>query len=92
VKPSGGIAVGVAMAVFVLLLLLPILLVVVLYTFFTVYGMTKGTAFSASTLNPAVWWSGIAVLTAAFAVLIAAAASLIGKSLNPPKRRRHAEG
>jgi hypothetical protein len=91
VKPSGGIAVGVGMTVFILLVLLPFLLVVALYTFFTIYGMTKGTAFGASTINPAVWWSGIAVLTAAFVVLIAAVASLIGKSLNPPKRRRAAE-
>jgi hypothetical protein len=90
-KPEGGIAVGVGMTVFFLLVLLPFALVVVFYLFFTVYGMTKGTAFSASTINPAVWWSGIAVLTASFVVLIAAAASLIGKGLNPPKRRKGTE-
>ncbi len=90
-KPEGGIAVGAAMTVFFLLVLLSFLLVVALYLFFTIYGMTKGTAFSASTINPAVWWSGIAVLTATFVVLIAAVASLIGKALNPPKRRAAAD-
>ncbi len=87
VKEGGGIAIGIGFAVFVLLTLLPFLLVVALFTFFTIYGMTKGTDFSASTINPAVWWSGVALLVATFAVLLALAVAVAGRSLNPPRRR-----
>jgi len=91
VKEGGGIAIAIGVAVFALLALLPLLLVVALFTFFTVYGMTKGTSFGASTINPAVWWSGIALLVAAFAVLLALVVAIAGRSLNPPKRRHRAE-
>ncbi|HZP90976.1 MAG TPA: hypothetical protein VFC04_08285 [Actinomycetota bacterium] len=86
-KEGGGIAIGIGVAVFVLLVLLPFLLVVALYTFFTIYGMTKGTDFRASSLDPAVWWSGLVLIVAMFAVLLATVVALAGRSLNPPKRR-----
>lgn len=87
-RQGGGVAIGAAMAAFAFLLFLPFLLVVFLYLFFTIYGMTKGTDLHASTINLSLWFSGLVVVTAALVVLMAAAVSIIGKSLTPPKRRK----
>ena len=50
-REGGGIATGIGFAVFFYLLLLPLLLVVFLYAFFSIYAMTKGSAFGAATIN-----------------------------------------
>jgi hypothetical protein len=89
-REGGGIATGIGFAVFVYLLLLPLLLAVFLYAFFGIYAMTKGTAFGAGTINPAVWFAGLAVITALLVALLMGVVSLVGRSLHPPRRRRDA--
>ena len=89
-REGGGIAVGIGLAVFVYLLLLPLLLAVFLYAFFGIYAMTKGTAFGAATVNLAVWFAGVAVITALLVALLMGMVSLVGRSLHPPRRRRDA--
>ena len=79
---------GIGLAVFVYLLLLPLLLAVFLYAFFGIYAMTKGTAFGAATVNLAVWFAGVAVITALLVALLMGMVSLVGRSLHPPRRRR----
>ena len=86
-REGGGIAVGIGLAVFVYLLLLPLLLAVFLYAFFGIYAMTKGTAFGAATINLAVWFAGVAVITALLVALLMGVVSLVGRSLHPPRRR-----
>lgn len=81
---------GIGLAVFVYLLLLPLLLAVFLYAFFGIYAMTKGTAFGAATINLAVWFAGVAVITALLVALLMGVVSLVGRSLHPPRRRRDA--
>jgi len=82
--------VGIGLAVFFYLLLLPLLLAVFLYAFFGIYAMTKGTAFGAATVNLAVWFAGVAVITALLVALLMGMVSLVGRSLHPPRRRRDA--
>jgi len=89
-REGGGIAVGIGLAVFFYLLLLPLLLAVFLYAFFGIYAMTKGTAFGAATVNLAVWFAGVAVITALLVALLMGMVSLVGRSLHPPRRRRDA--
>jgi hypothetical protein len=89
-REGGGIATGIGLAVFLYLLLLPLLLVVFLYAFFGIYAMTKGTAFGAATINLAVWFAGVAVITALLLALLFGIVSMVGRSLHPPRRRRHA--
>ena len=89
-REGGGIAVGIGLAVFFYLLLLPLLLAVFLYAFFGIYAMTKGTAFGAATINLAVWFAGVAVITALLVALLMGVVSLVGRSLHPPRRRRDA--
>ncbi len=89
-REGGGIAVGIGLAVFFYLLLLPLLLAVFLYAFFGIYAMTKGTAFGAATINLAVWFAGVAVITALLVALLMGMVSLVGRSLHPPRRRRDA--
>jgi hypothetical protein len=89
-REGGGIATGIGLAVFVYLLLLPLLLAVFLYAFFGIYAMTKGTAFGAATINIAVWFAGVAVITALLVSLLMGVVSLVGRSLHPPRRRRDA--
>jgi len=89
-REGGGIAVGIGLAVFFYLLLLPLLLAVFLYAFFGIYAMTKGTAFGAATINLAVWFAGVAVITALLVALLMGMVSLVGRSLYPPRRRRDA--
>jgi hypothetical protein len=89
-REGGGIATGIGLAVFVYLLLLPLLLAVFLYAFFGIYAMTKGTAFGAATINIAVWFAGVAVITALLVALLMGVVSLVGRSLHPPRRRRDA--
>lgn len=81
---------GIGLAVFVYLLLLPLLLAVFLYAFFGIYAMIKGTAFGAATINLAVWFAGVAVITALLVALLMGVVSLVGRSLHPPRRRRDA--
>ncbi len=87
-REGGGIATGIGLAVFFYLLLLPLLLVVFLYAFFSIYAMTKGTAFGAATINLAVWFAGVAVITAMLLALLMGVISLVGRSLHPPRRPR----
>lgn len=89
-REGGGIAVGIGLAVLFYLLLLPLLLAVFLYAFFGIYAMTKGTAFGAATINLAVWFAGVAVITALLVALLMGVVSLVGRSLHPPRRRRDA--
>jgi len=89
-REGGGIATGIGLALFFYLLLLPLLLAVFLYAFFGIYAMTKGTAFGAATINLAVWFSGVAVITALLHALLMGVVSLVGRSLHPPRRRRDA--
>jgi len=89
-REGGGIAVGIGLSVFFYLLLLPLLLAVFLYAFFGIYAMTKGTAFGAATVNLAVWFAGVAVITALLVALLMGMVSLVGRSLHPPRRRRDA--
>lgn len=87
-KEGGGIATGIGLAVFFYLLLLPLLLAIFLYSFFSIYAMTKGTAFGAATINPPVWFAGVAVITAMLLALVMGVVSVVGRSLHPPRRRR----
>ena len=87
-KEGGGIATGIGLAVFFSLLLLPLLLAIFLYAFFSIYAMTKGTAFGAATINVPVWFAGVAVITAMLLALVMGAVSVVGRSLHPPRRRR----
>ncbi len=87
-KEGGGIATGIGLAVLFYLLLLPLLLVVFLYAFFSIYAMTKGTAFGAATINLPVWFAGVAVITAMLLALVMGVVSIVGRSLHPPRRRR----
>jgi hypothetical protein len=89
-REGSGIATGIGLAVFLYLLLLPLLLVVFLYAFFGIYAMTKGTAFSAATINLAVWFAGVAVIAALLLALLFGIVSVVGRSLHPPRRRREA--
>jgi glycerol-3-phosphate acyltransferase PlsY len=87
-REGGGIATGIGLVVFFYLLLLPLLLLVFLYAFFSIYAMTKGTAFSAATINLPVWFAGVVVIPALLLALLMGAVSLIGRSLHPSRRRR----
>jgi glycerol-3-phosphate acyltransferase PlsY len=87
-REGGGIATGIGFALFLYLLLLPLLLAVFLYTFFSIYAMTKGSAFGATTINLAVWFAGVAVIPALLLALLMGGVSLIGRSLHPSRRRR----
>jgi hypothetical protein len=87
-KEGGGIATGIGLVVFFYLLLLPLLLLVFLYVFFSIYAMTKGTAFGAATINLPAWFAGVTVITALLVVLLMGVVSLIGRSLHPSRRRR----
>ncbi|HZD78654.1 MAG TPA: hypothetical protein VE646_01255 [Actinomycetota bacterium] len=87
-REGSGTAAGVGLGVFVFLLLLPFLLVVILYTFFTIYAMTKGLGFDAHAIDLGVLFSGVAVLTAALLLLLMGVVALAGRSMDPRKHRR----
>ncbi len=80
-RENSGAGLGIGMTIVFFLVLLPFLAVVSLYTFFSIYAMTKGTAFDAQTINLAWFLGGVAVITAALAVLLMAIVSLIGRSI-----------
>lgn len=86
-REGSGVAIGIAAGVLVFLALLPFVLVVFLWVFFSIYGSTKGTAFSASTVNLPLLFTGVAVITAALVVALMSVVPFIGRSLNPPRKR-----
>jgi hypothetical protein len=87
---GAGIAGGIAALVLVGFVLLPALVAVLLFLFFTVMGMIKGTDFRAATLNVPILFTGIAVIVATIVVLLLVAAGLLGRGLTPKRRRKHA--
>lgn len=86
-RDGSGVAIGIAVGAFAFLAFLPFLLVVFLWIFLSIYGSTKGTAFSASTINLPLLFAGVAVITAALVVALMGVVSLIGRSLSPPRKR-----
>jgi hypothetical protein len=84
---GSGIAGGIAGLLVIGLMLLPAVLVVLLFTFFTIMGMIKGTDFRASTLNLPVLFIGVVVITTTLVVLLLVGAGRIGRSLTPARRR-----
>ena len=85
---GAGVAGAIAGTVVFGLVLLPAVLVVVLFVFFTIMGMIKGTDFRAGTLNLPILFTGLVIVTTALVVGILAGISLIGRSLTPRKRSR----
>jgi hypothetical protein len=84
-----GIAVAAVLVVF--LALLPFLLIVVPYTFFTIYGMTKGTTFGAESVNVGVIFTGVAAITALLVCLLGIAVWGIDRAMGPSRKDRGAE-
>ena len=84
-----GIAVAVVLVVF--LMLLPFLLIVGPYTFFTIYGMTKGSTFGAASVNVGVMFVGVAVITALLVCLLGIAVWGIDRAMGPIRKERGAE-
>ena len=84
-----GIAVAVVLVVF--LMLLPFLLIVVPYTFFTIYGMTKGSTFGAASVNVGVILAGVAGITALLLCLLGIAVWGIDRAMGPIRKERGAE-
>lgn len=85
-REGSGVAIGIAVGAFVVLAFLPFLLVVFIWIFLSIYGATKGTAFSASTINLPLLFAGVAVITAALVVALMGAVSVIGRSLTPSRK------
>jgi hypothetical protein len=82
------VAVGIGIGLVLFLGLLPFLLVVLLYTAFSIYASTKGTAFAASTVNVPLMLTAVAVFTASLVVTVLGVVSLVGRSLHPPASAR----
>jgi small-conductance mechanosensitive channel len=86
---GSGTAGGVAGLVLFGFVLLPALVAVLLFLFFTVMGMIKGTDFRAATLNVPILFTGVAVTVATIVVLLMVAAGVLGRRLTPKRRRKH---
>jgi len=84
-----GIAVAAVLVAF--LTLLPFLLIVVPYTFFTIYAMTKGTTFGPASVNVGVMLAGVAGITALLVCLLGIAVWGINRAMGPSHRGRGAE-
>jgi hypothetical protein len=84
-----GIAVAAVLVVF--FTILPFLLIVVSYTFFTIYGMTKGTTFGAASVNVGVMFTGVAAITALLVCLLGIAVWGIDRAMGPGRKDRGAE-
>jgi hypothetical protein len=82
------VAAGIGIGLVLFLGLLPFVLVVVLYTAFSIYAATKGTAFAASTVNVPLMLTAVAVFTAALVMIVLGLISLIGRSLHAPASAR----
>lgn len=80
-REQSGVGLGIGMTIVFFLVLLPFLIVGSLYTFFSIYAMTKGTAFSASRINFSWFLGGLAVITAVLGILLMVIVSLIGRQL-----------
>ncbi len=84
-KGSSLAGIAVAAAVFVFLLTLPFLLVVLVYTFMTIYAITKGTTFDSAHVNVGVLLAGIAVEVALLVCLLGGFVWFIDKAMGPAR-------
>jgi uncharacterized protein with PQ loop repeat len=85
--PEGsGIAAAIAAAILFGLVLLPALIAALLFLFFTIMGMIKGTDLHASTLDLPILFTGIVLIVTGLVVLLLVGVGLIGRSLTPRKR------
>jgi hypothetical protein len=87
-REGSGVAGAIGATLLFGFVLLPALLVPLLFLFFTIMGMIKGTDFRASTLNLPVLFAGIALAVTTLIVLLLVAVGMIGRSLTPEKRSR----
>jgi hypothetical protein len=87
-REGRGVAMAIATMLFLGFALLPAVLAPLVFLFFTVMGMTKGTDFRAATLNLPVLFAGIALIVAMLVTLLLAGAGWIGRSLTPARRSR----
>lgn len=87
-REGRGVAGGIAAMLLFGFVLLPAFLAPLLYLFFTIMGMIKGTDFRASTLNLPILFIGVVLIVAALIVLLLVGAGMIGRSLTPKKRAR----
>jgi hypothetical protein len=88
VREGRGTAGGIGAVLVFGFVFLPALLVPLLFLFFTIMGMIKGTEFRASTLNLPILFVGVVLIVTMLVVLLLAGAGTIGRSLTPKKRER----
>jgi hypothetical protein len=86
-----GLAVAVAATIVGFFMILAFALIVALYTFFTIYAMTKGSTFDSNHLNVGVMYAGIAVITTLLICLLGVAVWGIDKAIGPVRAKRGGE-
>lgn len=84
---SGGLGLGIGIANAVFYTLLPVLVAVAVWTMVCVYAVVKWIGSAPDHANPVVIVVGIVLLVTLLAVLIAVGVGLIGRSMNPKRRR-----
>jgi hypothetical protein len=87
--PEGsGIAAAIAAAILFGFVLLPALIAPLLFLFFTVMGMIKGTDFRASTLDLPILLTGVVLIVTGLVALLLVGVGIVGRSLTPRKRSK----
>ena len=84
---SGGLGLGIGIANVLLYTLLPVLLAVAVWTMVCVYAVVKWIGSAPDHANPVVIVVGVVLLVTLLTVLIAVAVGMIGRSMNPKRRR-----
>jgi hypothetical protein len=87
-REGTGLAGAIAGVILVGFVLMPALLAPLLFAFFTVMGMIKGTDLHASTLDLPILFVGLVIIVTTLVLLLLVGAGVIGRSLTPPKRSK----
>ena len=83
-KPLGLVIAAIVVTV---VLVLPMLVVVGFYTFASVYAIIAGSDFGSETINVGAFLTGLVLAVALGVIVMAAAVSLVGRSLSPKRHR-----
>ena len=78
---------GIGLISVAVLVMLPFLIPVAFYVVANVYALTKGTAFSAETVNQGVLLTLLVLSVAVFPIGLAIVIGLVGRALSPKRRR-----
>jgi hypothetical protein len=88
IREHTGISFAIVATIVSSFAILPAAIAVAVYTFLTIYAIVKGLGSAPASASALTVLVGVVAIVSAFTVLIAGVVTLLGRSMNPRKRKK----